>query len=158
MGFEKIMTLEALLAALEKLRQENLRVVFTNGCFDLLHPGHVLLLAEARALGDRLVVGLNDDESVRLLKGPKRPILQADQRAMLLAHLECVDFVVLFSEPTPFRLIQTVRPDVLIKGADWGEGTIVGEDFVEGYGGKVVRLPLVPGLSTSALVEKIRAL
>lgn len=158
MGLEKVLALGPLLDALERLRQENLRVVFTNGCFDLLHPGHLRLLSEARALGDRLIVGLNDDESVRLIKGPKRPILRAEERATMLAYLECVDFVVLFSEPTPSRLIQAVRPDILIKGADWGEGAIVGEDFVEGYGGKVVRLPLVPGISTSALVDKIRAL
>lgn len=158
MGSEKIITLEAIPKVVDGLKEAGLSVVFTNGCFDLLHPGHVSLLSRAKALGDRLIVGLNGDASVRALKGPSRPIVPSEQRAMMLAHLECVDFVVIFEETTPLNAIKAVRPDVLIKGADWKEGEIIGQEFVESYGGRVVRLPLIPGLSTSDLIARIRAL
>lgn len=158
MGFEKILTLEAASKVMEDLKKEGLILVFTNGCFDLLHPGHVSLLSRSKAHGDRLIVGLNGDDSVRSLKGPGRPILPQKDRAMMLAHLECVDFVVIFEETTPINAIKAVRPDVLIKGADWKEGEIIGQEFVEGYGGRVIRLSLIPGLSTSALIARIRAL
>jgi D-sedoheptulose 7-phosphate isomerase len=131
-------------------------LVFTNGCFDILHPGHVDFLARARALGDRLVIGLNSDASIRTIKGPDRPLVpQADREAMLRA-LRAVDDVVIFDEPTPARLIAELRPDVLVKGGDWPPGQIVGADVMLAHGGRVCSLPLLGGYSTSALVERIR--
>ncbi|WP_243544255.1 D-glycero-beta-D-manno-heptose 1-phosphate adenylyltransferase [Pseudodesulfovibrio tunisiensis] len=133
------------------------RIVFTNGCFDILHPGHVDLLKRARALGDALVLGLNSDGSVRSLgKGEDRPINSQEERAFVLAALECVDFIILFHDSTPLELIKAVRPQVLVKGGDWAVENIVGRDVVEKNGGKVVSLPLIEGYSTTALVEKIR--
>mgnify|MGYP001765825518 CR=1 FL=1 len=131
-------------------------VVFTNGVFDLLHRGHVEYLADARALGDRLVVGLNSDASVRRLKGPARPIVPAADRAAVLRALACVDLVVEFDDDTPERLIRAVAPDVLVKGGDWEVSRIVGRDFVESRGGRVLSIPLREGYSTSALVRRIR--
>jgi D-beta-D-heptose 7-phosphate kinase / D-beta-D-heptose 1-phosphate adenosyltransferase len=131
------------------------RIVFTNGVFDLLHRGHVEYLEEARLLGDRLVVGVNGDASVRRLKGPERPIIPEAERAEVLAALECVDLVVTFDEDTPARLIREVRPDVLAKGGDWALDEIVGRDFVESCGGRVERIRLREGLSTSNLVRRI---
>jgi D-glycero-beta-D-manno-heptose 1-phosphate adenylyltransferase len=134
------------------------RVVFTNGVFDLLHPGHVELLEAARAEGDALVVGVNSDASVRLLgKGPDRPVTSEAGRCRVLAGLTAVDCVVLFDEPTPLRLIQALAPDVLVKGADYSRDRIVGADWVEARGGRVVQVPLTPGFSTTALVERLRA-
>jgi len=133
-------------------------VVFTNGCFDLLHVGHVRSLEQARALGDRLVVAVNSDASVRAQgKGPGRPIVPGRQRAEVLAALACVDWVVAFGEPTPLRTILALRPDVLAKGGDWALDAIVGRREVEGWGGRVVRLREVPGVRTRALVEAIRS-
>jgi D-beta-D-heptose 7-phosphate kinase/D-beta-D-heptose 1-phosphate adenosyltransferase len=132
------------------------RIVFTNGVFDLLHPGHVRYLAGARRLGDALFVGLNGDRSVRANKGPDRPITPELERAEILSALSCVDAVVLFDEPTPHGLIAALGPDVLVKGADWAEDAIVGRDIVEGRGGRVVRVPIESGYSTSAMVAKIR--
>jgi rfaE bifunctional protein nucleotidyltransferase chain/domain len=132
-------------------------LVFTNGCFDLLHPGHVDFLARARALGDRLVVGLNSDASVRAIKGAGRPFLTQDDRASMLRSLRCVDDVVIFDEPTPARLIAELKPDVLVKGGDWAPEEIVGADAVRRHGGRVVSLPLRPGYSTTALSERIGA-
>lgn len=137
-------------------RQEGLRVVFTNGCFDLLHPGHVSLLEAARAEGDRLLVGLNSDASVRGLKGEGRPLLPQAERAETLSALEAVDGVVVFEEPTPRAVIAALLPDVLVKGADWGADAIVGREEVEAAGGRVVRVTLVPGRSTTALLERAR--
>jgi D-beta-D-heptose 7-phosphate kinase/D-beta-D-heptose 1-phosphate adenosyltransferase len=133
------------------------RVVFTNGVFDLLHPGHVRYLQEARALGDALIVGLNSDRSVRANKGPGRPIVTEGERAEVLLALGCVDAVVVFDEETPFEIIRRVQPDVLVKGADWGPNHIVGRDIVEARGGRVVRMELSPGLSSSELVRRVRA-
>lgn len=131
-------------------------LVFTNGCFDILHAGHVLLLEKARALGDRLVVGLNSDAGVRsLAKGPGRPINHEGDRATVLAALGSVDAVVLFDEPTPLELIRLVRPEVLVKGADWEGKGVVGREVVEGAGGRVVLVPLEEGRSTTAIVEKL---
>lgn len=141
--------------ALEGWRAAGERVVFTNGVFDLLHPGHVEYLEEARLLGDRLVVGLNSDASVRRLKGPLRPLVPEAERSELLAALESVDGVMVFDEDTPERLIHEVRPDVLVKGGDWSLDQIVGRAFVEGYGGRVARIPWREGLSTTKLVERI---
>jgi D-beta-D-heptose 7-phosphate kinase/D-beta-D-heptose 1-phosphate adenosyltransferase len=132
------------------------QVVFTNGVFDLLHPGHIRYLEAARRLGDALLVGLNGDRSVRANKGGDRPITPALERAEILSALACVDAVVLFDEPTPHALIAALGPDVLVKGADWAEDAIVGRDIVEARGGRVVRVPVEPGFSTSAIVQKIR--
>ena len=124
--------------------------------FDLLHPGHVRYLQQARALGDALIVGLNSDRSVRANKGPDRPITPEHERAEILAALDCVDAVVIFDEDTPHDLIAALQPDVLVKGADWAEDAIVGRDIVEARGGRVVRIAIEPGYSTTAIVEKIR--
>jgi rfaE bifunctional protein nucleotidyltransferase chain/domain len=132
------------------------RVVFTNGCFDLLHPGHIRTLEAARKLGDALVVGLNSDRGVRQLKGLGRPILPEHERAEILAALECVDAVVIFDEPTPREMIAALLPDVLVKGGDWAGDQIVGREEVEGAGGRVVSIPVAPGYSTTAILQKIR--
>ena len=134
------------------------RIVFTNGCFDLLHIGHTRYLKEAKGLGDRLVVGLNSDDSVRqLAKGTDRPIVPADQRAEVLAALACVDYVTIFDEPDPLALIQALRPNILVKGGDWSTDRIVGKDFVEAQGGSVRNIPLVPDISTTAIIQRILA-
>lgn len=135
---------------------EPYRVVFTNGCFDLLHPGHIRTLEAARQLGDALVVGLNSDRGVRELKGPGRPILPEHERAEILAALECVDAVVIFDEPTPREIIAALLPDVLVKGGDWAGDQIVGRAEVEAAGGRVVSIPVAPGYSTTAILQKIR--
>ena len=140
----------------ERLRGEGQRVVFTNGVFDLLHPGHVRYLRQARLLGDALIVGVNSDRSVRSNKGDDRPINGEAERAEVLAALDVVDAVVVFDEETPHDLIAAVQPDVLVKGADWPEAGIVGRDIVEARGGVVVRVPVEPGHSTSSIIEKIR--
>lgn len=132
------------------------RLVFTNGCFDLLHPGHVLYLHQARGLGDALVVGLNTDASVRRIKGPERPLMEQDARAVVLAGLGCVDAVTLFDEDTPRDLIAALLPDVLVKGGDYAEADVVGGDAVREAGGEVRILPFVPGHSTTDIVRRIR--
>jgi rfaE bifunctional protein nucleotidyltransferase chain/domain len=134
------------------------RVVFTNGCFDLLHPGHIETLEKARSLGDALVVGVNSDRSVRDVKGAGRPILPERERAEILAALECVDGVVIFDEPTPRETIAALLPDVLVKGGDWASDAIIGREEVEAAGGKVISVPVVAGFSTTAILEKIRSL
>jgi rfaE bifunctional protein nucleotidyltransferase chain/domain len=131
-------------------------IVFTNGVFDILHPGHVRYLQEARALGDLLIVGLNADASVRRNKGPERPINPEAERAEVLAALACVDAVVIFDEDTPAEIVRAVQPDILVKGADWPADQIVGRDTVEARGGRVVLMPVEPGHSTTAIVERIR--
>ena len=136
-------------------RQRGERVVFTNGCFDLLHPGHVTYLEEARQLGDLLVVGLNADLSVRRLKGDKRPILPERARASLLAALAAVDYVVIFADETPGRLIECIQPDILVKGGDWAPENIVGHELVTARGGRVLSLPFVAGYSTSTIIADI---
>lgn len=134
------------------------RVVFTNGVFDLLHPGHTRYLADARAQGDALIVAVNSDRSVRAQnKGPDRPITPEAERAELLAALACVDAVVVFDEATPFQIVTAVQPDVLVKGADWAADAIVGRDVVEARGGRVVRIPLAEGYSTTAILARARA-
>jgi rfaE bifunctional protein nucleotidyltransferase chain/domain len=143
-------------AKLELWRAAAAKVVFTNGVFDLLHRGHVEYLEEARALGDRLVVGLNTDASVRRLKGASRPIMGEGDRAAVLGALSCVDLVILFEDDTPQRLIEAVRPHVLVKGGDYALADIVGREFVEAHGGKVATVPLREGLSTSEIVKRIR--
>ena len=151
----KVLSRAALAARITDARAHGMRVVFTNGCFDLLHVGHLHLLQRARALGDLLVVAINDDASVKRLKGTGRPLIPEAQRAEMLAALRFVDYVTLFSEPTPLRLIQALRPDVLVKGGDYTIDQVVGRDVVERHGGRVVVIPLLPGLSTSRLVDTI---
>jgi rfaE bifunctional protein nucleotidyltransferase chain/domain len=131
-------------------------IVFTNGVFDLLHPGHLRYLRRARDLGDALLVGVNSDRSVRANKGPDRPLTSEADRVEILESLHCVDGVVIFDEDTPHELIAALQPDVLVKGADWAEDAIVGRDIVEGRGGRVVRVPIEPGHSTTMIVDKIR--
>jgi len=130
--------------------------VFTNGVFDLLHPGHLRYLQEARHQGDVLIVGINSDRSVRAIKGPDRPIVTAAERAEVLTALACVDAVVVFDQDTPHEIILKIAPDTLVKGADWGADRIIGRDIVEARGGRVVRIPLAEGYSTSAIIEKIK--
>lgn len=142
-------------AAAAEWREEGLTIVFTNGCFDLIHTGHTRYLRQARELGDLLVLGLNTDESVANLKGPGRPILNLAERVEILLSLRWVDAVVPFSEPTPIDLIKAVNPHILVKGGDWPVEEIVGGELVEASGGRVLSLPFVPGASTSGIIQKI---
>ena len=151
---EKIISVDAFLNLKHRLTGK--KIVFTNGCFDLLHPGHVDYLERAKALGDILVVGLNSDSSVRRLKGNARPINTEMDRARVLAGLSCVDFVIIFNEDTPYNLIKAVKPDVLVKGGDWPIDKIVGRDIVLARGGIVKSLNFLPGYSTTSLIDKIR--
>ncbi len=143
---------------LERLRDDGKRVVFTNGCFDLLHPGHVRYLESARSYGDALVVAINSDASVRSLKGPDRPIQSELDRGEILGSLSCVDFVTVFDEPTPLETIEALRPDVLVKGGDWTRDQIVGRDFVESAGGRVIAIEFEDGYSTTSIVDRIRGI
>ena len=152
---DKIVTLEDLAARLGEGRKSGQTIVFTNGCFDIMHVGHVRYLGQARSQGDLLVVGLNSDSSVRAIKGAKRPIVGQDHRAELLASLACVDYVVPFEELDPLRLIQAIKPDVLVKGEDWAEDAIVGAEEVKSRGGKVVRISFVEETSTSGIIQTI---
>ncbi|MGW8304159.1 MAG: D-glycero-beta-D-manno-heptose 1-phosphate adenylyltransferase [Desulfobacterales bacterium] len=151
----KIMEPPELAERLEGLRSAGKQVVFTNGCFDILHIGHVRYLSAARNEGDLLVVGLNSDQSVRLIKEKRRPIVAQDQRSEILASLQVVDYVTLFDEPDPLKLIQLLKPAILVKGADWSTDEIIGADFVKSRGGRVVRVPLVGDVSTSGIIERI---
>ena len=151
-------TIEEGAALAAKLRAQQKRIVFTNGVFDILHPGHLRYLQHARSLGDVLIVGLNADVSVRRNKGPERPINAEHERAEVLEALECVDAVVLFEEDTPHEIIAAIQPDILVKGADWAEDAIVGRDTVEARGGKVVRVPIEQGYSTTEIIRRIKAL
>jgi len=152
---QKIRSLEELTAQLEHDRGKGKKVVFTNGCFDLLHVGHIRYLQQARRMGDLLVVAINTDDSVRKLKGPSRPVQPEQDRAEILAGLECVDYVVSFEQDTPLSVIEHLKPDVLVKGADWPVEQIVGREVVEGSGGRVATISYVEGVSTSALIERI---
>lgn len=161
MGFDaanKIVGVQEAASRARLLQASGGRVVFTNGCFDLLHAGHVRYLGQARDMGDLLIVGLNSDDSVRSLgKSPERPLVPDDQRAEVLAGLAAVDLIVIFNESTPAEIIQAIEPDILIKGGDWPVEKIVGAEEVQARGGKVLSIPLVEGLSTSNLVERIRS-
>lgn len=152
---DKILTLPALLESLKNPRAEGRKVVFTNGCFDLLHAGHVLYLEEARALGDILVLGLNSDSSVQRLKGPSRPINKQDERAVVLAALESISYVCIFAEDTPYELIKALKPDILVKGGDWPATSIVGSDIVQARGGQVKSLGFSEGLSSTNIIQSI---
>jgi rfaE bifunctional protein nucleotidyltransferase chain/domain len=152
-----VLTRNEAVALVNRARSAGQTIVFTNGVFDVLHPGHTRYLRDARALGDVLIVGVNSDRSTRALdKAPDRPINPESERAEVLAALASVDAVVVFDEETPFEIISALQPDILVKGADWGADAIVGRDVVEARGGKVVRIPLAPGYSTTAIVERIR--
>jgi D-beta-D-heptose 7-phosphate kinase/D-beta-D-heptose 1-phosphate adenosyltransferase len=153
----KIASIESLAEKARVAREAGRKVVFTNGCYDILHPGHLDLLYHARALGDLLVVGINSDQSVRRLKGPTRPIFNESERAEILAGLEMVDFVCIFAEDTPLQAILAIRPEVLVKGSDWVEDGIVGQSEVEGWGGQVVAVPLTAGKSTTGIIERVLA-
>ena len=154
----KILDRQELIREHERLRGEGRSLVFTNGCFDLLHPGHVRYLAEARALGDALVVALNSDRSVRVLKGEGRPILNEQERAEVIASLEAVDYVIVFDEETPRELIAELLPEVLVKGGDWPLDQIAGRHEVEAAGGRVLSLPYVEGSSSTDIIERIKRL
>jgi D-beta-D-heptose 7-phosphate kinase/D-beta-D-heptose 1-phosphate adenosyltransferase len=157
-GYERKLVSDAeLRAILDRERRAGRQIVFTNGCFDVLHAGHIQLLSFARSQGDLLVVGLNSDRSVRALKGAGRPVYPAAERARILAALEAVSYVVVFDETRAERVMRKVRPDILIKGEDWRGKGVDGQDFVESYGGRVVLAPLLAGRSTSATIDRIRA-
>lgn len=153
----RVVSIEELILHVAEHKRNGERAVFTNGCFDLLHPGHIRGFEQARALGDVLIAAINSDSSVKFLKGEDRPILPEHERAELLAALEAVDYVVIFDELTPREVVARVLPDVLVKGGDWGENEIVGREEVEAAGGRVVSIAIEPGYSTSALIEKIRS-
>jgi len=152
----KILSMAEAVAFVEHLRHSGREVAFTNGVFDLLHPGHVRYLQEARREGGALVVAINSDRSTRAIKGPTRPITPEQERAEVLAALACVDAVVVFDEDDPQAIISRLRPNVLVKGADWAPDAIIGRDLVESLGGRVVRIPIAAGHSTSAIIKKIR--
>jgi rfaE bifunctional protein nucleotidyltransferase chain/domain len=155
MSAQKIKTLNEIVRLRPALRESGKKLVFTNGCFDILHVGHVRYLNHARSLGDLLVVGINSDRSVREIKGDSRPIVSERERAEVLAALACVDFVFIFDDPTPKQVIDAIVPDILVKGADWGLAEIVGRDTVEKAGGTVLNVPLVKGSSTSDIIRKV---
>jgi len=152
----KVVGLETLVGIRRKMEQVGKKVVFTNGTFDILHRGHVEYLASARKCGDLLIVGLNSDASIRRIKGKGRPVNEEGDRAVVLAALASVDYVCLFGDDTPYHLIKRLQPDVLVKGADWKRGDIVGADIVLGRGGTVKRIRLTPGRSTSSLIQRIK--
>jgi D-beta-D-heptose 7-phosphate kinase/D-beta-D-heptose 1-phosphate adenosyltransferase len=152
---EKIKDKEILRGILEDLKAKGKRIVFTNGCFDLLHIGHIRYLEDAKSLGDILVVGVNSDQSIRGLKGNNRPILPQEERTEILSSLGCVDYITVFDEADPLEFISFLQPHILVKGGDWAKETIVGREVVERSGGKVVILPFVEGASTSNLIETI---
>jgi len=155
MAYKKIKSPNQLKKILGVLKRQGKKIVFTNGCFDIVHVGHIRYLSQARKLGDILVVGLNTDRSVRTIKGEKRPLVCENERAEVLSALKVVDYVVLFDEPDPLALIKALKPSILVKGADWPEDKIIGADVIKQSGGRVVRIPLVPGSSSTNLIEKI---
>jgi D-glycero-beta-D-manno-heptose 1-phosphate adenylyltransferase len=155
---KKVLSIAECVALVEHLRHTGREVVFTNGVFDILHPGHVRYLQEARREGDALIVAINSDRSVRAIKGPSRPVNPEGERAEVLAALACVDAVVIFDEDNPQEIVSRLQPDVLVKGADWANEAIIGRETVESRGGRVVRIPLAEGHSTSAIIRKIQAL
>jgi D-glycero-beta-D-manno-heptose 1-phosphate adenylyltransferase len=151
----KIIPRSEITALVESLKVQGKKIVFTNGCFDLLHAGHVRYLTEARAQGDCLIVGLNTDRSVNRIKDPHRPLIPEEQRAEVLAAMSCVSYVVFFEEPDPLTLIEAIKPDVLVKGADWAEDDIIGAGLVRSYGGRVFRVALLGGISTTEIIRRI---
>jgi len=149
---KKIQTLSGLKKIVSRLQKQNKKVVFTNGCFDIIHPGHIKTLTLARKKGDILIVGLNSDASIKRIKGPDRPIFDQNARASVLAALETVDYLTIFSEDTPYNTIKTLKPDYLVKGGDWKDNQIIGKEFVK----KVFRVDLYPGYSTTGAIKKIK--
>ena len=152
---DKIKNLNSLKKIVSRLKKQGRKLVFTNGCFDILHYGHAKYLEDAKRKGDILIVGVNSDQSVRRIKGNKRPIVNESDRISLIAALESVDYAVLFNQDTPIKVIETLKPNILVKGADWKKGNIIGENIVSKSGGKVVRIKLVAGRSTSSIIKKI---
>lgn len=152
---EKIKTREELKSLITQLKSEGKHIVFTNGCFDILHIGHIRYLKEAKTYGDHLIVAINSDSSVRFIKGEGRPLVSQDERAEVVAALECVDSVVIFDELNPLNIIEMFKPHILVKGADWTEETIIGADVVKAHGGEVISLSFVKGASTSSIIERI---
>ncbi|MGB5157928.1 D-glycero-beta-D-manno-heptose 1-phosphate adenylyltransferase [Desulfobacterium sp. N47] len=152
---EKILTKQELVREIIRLKKDGKQIVFTNGCFDILHAGHVRYLAAAKKEGDILVLGLNSDKSVKMIKGDKRPIVSQIQRAEVLAGLSCVDYIAFFDELDPLNLIKDISPDILVKGDDWAEEDIIGADHVRANGGRVVRISIVSGISTSLIIKRI---
>ena len=154
----KIIKSEDIFSKIEPFKKKGQKIVFTNGCFDILHAGHVRYLAAAGAEGDILVVGLNSDKSEKSIKGNKRPVISQDQRAEVLAALESVNYITIFNESDPFKLICRIKPDVLVKGADWEEKDIIGADIVKKNGGRIVRVDIVQNISTSDIIQRIKAM
>ena len=154
----KLIKASRLPSLLKTLKKKKKKIVFTNGCFDLVHPGHIKLFKESKKHGDILILGLNSDSSIRSLKGPERPILNQKARTEVLCRLDCIDYIVIFSQPTPLNLIKKIKPDVLVKGDDWAKDKIVGAKLVESAGGKIVRVKLKKGYSTTGLLKKLRTL
>lgn len=152
----KFLSIEEAVSCFGKGARGSRKVVFTNGCFDLLHPGHIHTLEAARALGDVLIIGINSDRSVHDVKGPERPVIPERERAEILAALKSVDAVLIFDEPTPREVIARLLPDVLVKGGDWAEDQIIGREEVEAAGGQVVSVPVLPGYSTTEILQKVR--
>lgn len=152
---DKVKTQDELIPILDTLRKKGKKVVFTNGCFDILHVGHVRYLKEAKGYGGILIVAVNSDSSVKTIKGAKRPIVSQSERAEVVAALEMVDYVTMFDEDTPYNVIKKLQPDVLIKGGDWTTDKIVGRDIVEARGGKVIAIPFIEGASTTGIVERV---
>ena len=152
---EKIKDLTVLTKLVSEHKNKGEKVVFTNGCYDLLHIGHIRCFQESKALGEILIVALNSDRSIKALKGPSRPIIPEEERAEIIAAMEHVDYVTIFDQEDPLEVISTVKPAVLVKGGDWSMDTIVGRNVVESYGGTVVALPMIPGVSTSRIIEDI---
>jgi D-glycero-beta-D-manno-heptose 1-phosphate adenylyltransferase len=155
MSFGKIKTLQEIIPLRARMREDGKKLVFTNGCFDILHIGHVRYLNQARAMGDALIVGINSDHSVREIKGPSRPIVSEEERAEVVASLACVDYTFIFDDPTPKGIVEAIVPDVLVKGADWDISRIVGRDTVEGAGGMVLNIPVVEGSSTTEIIQRV---
>jgi len=155
---DKLKTLDDLVAIAAAARAKGQTVVFTNGCFDLLHRGHIHTLRQAKAAGDLLIVAINSDRSVKAIKTPKRPILPETDRVELIAAMEMVDYVILFDEPDPYKLIAAIKPQVLAKGGDWSSDKIIGADIVEAAGGRVAVIPYLPGFSTTEIIERIKHL
>jgi D-beta-D-heptose 7-phosphate kinase/D-beta-D-heptose 1-phosphate adenosyltransferase len=155
MANKKIKKIKPMKSIIARLKARGKKVVFTNGCFDILHVGHIRYLKKAKKQGDILVIGLNTDRSVKQIKGEERPIVPEKERAEVLSALEFVDYVVLFDEPDPFLLIESLKPNVLVKGADWPKNKIIGREIMEKTGGRVVRVPLVRGASSTGVIEKI---
>ena len=151
-----VLTLKEFQKIRQDIKEKNLKLVFTNGCFDILHRGHIAYLNEARSLGDLLIIGLNSDSSVKKLKGSNRPYNNENDRAFVLNNLKAVDYIILFSEDTPYNLIKDIKPDYLVKGGDWKEGEIVGSDIVKEYGGKVISLKYIDNYSTTSFINKIK--